>query len=220
MRSREITAALAIMDRLSFFPVYREEPKLSSDRSSLPARDFRSICDNLQSSTYQSTREWFDDVESVISSRESFFTDPNYLAMTRYIRRIFLRSCRRARVFTLQSWTDYVSHVRTKIALNMASGPSAVRQSASGLLPRISVQTDQSVLSEKEIQDFVRAAELLTEDDDHETMLRILNETENMPDLLGSNIVLDITRIRLSTVKKLQEFVRNTLSRRGIPYPE
>jgi hypothetical protein len=226
MRARDSDSAILVMNRLKFFAVILEEAKSSPMkgceglRGCTLARDFNDILAALESNKYGSTLDWMDNVELVIRSQETSATNPYHKAFIGHIRDIFVRSCHRYGLFTMTTWTQYVAKLKAKVSFNMQFAPANVKSAASPLMAKLALSKNEPVISLAEMKKFVQASELLTTDEDHEAMIKICGESEDLPELVSTNITLDLVRLKLSTVRALQDFVRNTLEQRGISYPQ
>jgi hypothetical protein len=102
----------------------------------------------------------------------------------------------------------------------MSQPPARVKQYGSSLGAAHTIKQSMPPLSEREMQNFVTAAEMLNTEEDHTEMLRIIDEMHPEVDPGSSEVYLDVTKINLPTVYALRDYMKTTLEKRGLKYPE
>jgi hypothetical protein len=102
----------------------------------------------------------------------------------------------------------------------MSQPPARVKQYGSSLGAAHTIKQSMPPLTEREMQNFVTAAEMLTSEADQTEMLRIIDEMHPEIDPGSTEVYLDVTRINLPTVYALRDFMRTALEKRGLKYPE
>lgn len=207
---------LKVLQRLDFFE------KISSSGESV----FKEIRSKLSRNQYKSADEFMAEVKAIIETVKQSNSDMFYQLFGDHVLSVFEKACRKHFLFTPQTWTDTVCKHREKVLRVMANGPGQISQYTEELAKKLVSQSKQPEITERELRNFIKASELLTQPDDHLELLKIVrdcsNDTErkHLPDLTATNIHIDLTILKPTTIRRLQHFVRTTLESRGIAYPQ
>jgi hypothetical protein len=103
----------------------------------------------------------------------------------------------------------------------MDGAPPKVKSRAAPLLAKLIRARPSQVLTDRELHNFVLAAEQLTEDDDHRALIEILrDEGHDTTELNKLDVTIDLTTLQSSTIRRLQACVRRALDAKGISYPD
>jgi hypothetical protein len=210
MRDRQRKSALSVMHRLHFF----------SGCTETSVSLFSAIERRLKDDRFGSLLDWIDSIESTIRNLEAAATSPNYVILARHARRVFAKQCQRHQLFTMETWCDHAAKVREKVVTVMESAPPNVKARASPILTKLVRQRHHDLITDRELQNFVRATEKLKDDDDHQELIRIVREGEEHLELSQLNISVDLSQLKLSTVRKLEAYVKKALAAKGLEYPE
>lgn len=210
MRERQRKSALSVMQRLEFF----------SGCTETSVSLFSAIERKLRDGRFESLLHWIDTVEYNIRNLEAAATNPNYISLACHARRVFAKQCRKHQLFTMETWCDHAAKVREKVVTVMESAPANVKARASPILTKLVRQRHHELIMDRELQNFVRATEQLNDDDDHQELIRMVREGEEHLELGQLNISVDLSQLKLVTVRKLEAYVRKAFAAKGLDYPE
>lgn len=121
-------------------------------------------------------------------------------------------------------WYELISYYRERIGKGMISGPERYL----GLMKKITKRFSEKETLESKKDDtvhiddlnaFTEAVKKLEEDSYHEKMIEIIEKNEtNLSNTSRTDLVVDLTSLKKSTVKELIGFVKRSLSEKGIKY--
>ena len=77
-----------------------------------------------------------------------------------------------------------------------------------------------SLFSENDMVNFVKASEMLKEDVYQREMLKIIDDNQPEVDNMEEHVEIDITKLNLTTLHALQDYMKTTLEHTGRKYPE
>jgi hypothetical protein len=222
MNERLRTPLTDVMLSLRFLPSPETATGNSkSKRKVYPHRAFETIEEKLKRNNYASLQDWRNDVEGTIRKYEESSSDPLYLALARYARVKFYKLCAAKHLFTMETWSTSVEKLREKAVIIMESGPPKAKARATPLLAKLIRARPAMVVSDRELRNFVAAAEKLTDDDDHRALIQILRDDGlDATELNKLNVTFDLTTLNVPTIRRLQAYVRTALEAKGIPYPD
>lgn len=222
-------AALEVMDRVMAHPISNlfkepiakgEEPERYYDVVKNP-QYLNPIRQKLENGQYKQIKDWMDDVELVWSNVELFYGGKSSWGFAAAEnRRLFAKEKSLFEQTMIGSWCREVYGLRTLVTELMTQPPEKVRQFADKLGAVRTMKHSQPLLSEKELQSFMQAAEMLTSDEDHREIIRIV--TEMQPELENGRqeIFVDVTKLKPSTVQAVTEYMKSALEKQGLKYPE
>jgi hypothetical protein len=210
------------MAALRFFPSTESEPDdLSINHMIFSKPAFAFIEEKLQRNEYSRLQDCIDDVETTIDKYEKSSSSVLYISLARHVRERFHKLCRDKRLFTIQSWCFEVQKLREAAISMMETAPPKVKSRSAPLLAKLIRSKPSQILSDRELQNFVRASEQLTEDDDQRALIQILrDEGVDVRELNKLNVTIDLTTLKSSTFRRLEAYVRRTFDVKGIPYPD
>ena len=225
--------ALDVLDRLLEHPLANQfidpiqpnENDTEFDKIVTNQQDLTSIKARLTNKEYMSTAKFYDDMESVWVSTEQYYsTDPHLSALcvvAAECRRTFNKLKRSIDVLSMGTWCSELFRLKSKIIDTMNQPPNKMKQysSSSSTNSNHSQKQTLNLLSEKEIQNFITASEMMNEDEQNE-IIRIISEIDPEIDETSSEIHLDITKMSLNSIYAVHDFMKSTLEKRGQKYPE
>ena len=216
---------VAIMDRLMDHPITKMFciPKNPVDETQ-PKR--LNYLDNIKlrliADKYSSIEEW---EREVISTFEASTNQPFST-----IEQIISEECKRlfkkekqfiSNKHSLKVWCSSLCKLRNKELLLTASAPKAI-QDISYEIPSYRKMVPIKEISEKELINFQKAAELIKSEEDQNEMLNLITDLqpELSPGAGQTNVWIDITKLSVSTFHVLVEHLKGVLSKQGTKYPE
>jgi hypothetical protein len=226
MNENVTDAAIAVMDSISKHPIANDfleppgEDGEASDSSAEP-RDFSTILSQLKEHQYPSIQNWLQDVEAIWAHAETTagLGSPQS-AVVNECRRLFDKYRRKIDVLTLNAWCSEIYRLRTRIADLMGQPPARLKQTGSGQGAASTMKPTFPPFSDKELQNFVSATELMTRDEDQAELLRILDDTHPELDTGGTDFLVDVSKISTQTAYAMRDYIRTSLDKRGIKYPD
>jgi hypothetical protein len=181
--------------------------------------DLETIEENLKNNKYESYEQWRADVNKVIEApipqadkRTRQYQD----LANKYVLDKLLKKWPG---LSLAKWADRVIELRRKIK-EISEEPPVMIQHHVPTLFNLKAINEMRILSEKEISNFIKAAEMCYSEENHMNMIDIIKEEEPDLQLKTDDIVLDINRLRPTTVSKLQKYMEKTLKDKGLEYPK
>ena len=207
--------AIAIMENLINHPIHK---------FTIPDSDnFQEILKKLKKNHYNDLQDWYNDIENVWSSAERFFEQNQqfeFLTAVSYQRSLFIKQRKQIDLCFFDSWKKEVYRLRTKFSDLLTTPPPKVRQEASSIIPSHVVKQNTPALTEKQVHQFVQAAEMLKNEEDQLAMIKIIDELQPEIDNGTMEIRLDVNKLNLNTIYTLREYMREALERHGQKYPE
>lgn len=224
------TTAVSIMDRIMKHPIANDyiEPILPGDGTESEyfekiknPQDLSSIRQRLIDGRYQTLQNWLDDVETVWKNAELYHgPQSHYASISQQCRKIFDKEKRALDVLSMGTWCGEVYRLRSRVYDLMGQPPTRVKQYASSLGSSHTMKQNMPLLTEREVQNFIAASEMLQMEEDHAEMIRIIDEMQPEIDPGKEELWLDVTKLSLPTIYALREYMRNSLEKRGQKYPE
>jgi hypothetical protein len=229
MNDRVRTAAIAVMDKIAAHPAANDflDPfQPSSDEQDYfdkitDPQDISTIRARLVENKYPSARQWLSDVDTVWSNAIAYKGEKSdHAAMAIRCRQLFEKYRRAVDVLSVGTWCSEVYRLRTRVYDLMGVPPAKVKQYASSLGAASTMKQNMPPLTEREVQSFVQASEMLTREEDHAEMLRIIDELHPEIDSGAADLVFDVTKMNTQTIYALRDYMNTTLEKRGQKYPD
>lgn len=224
------TRALAVqaMERLMAHPIAtefnepsskEEEPKKYGDI--VKPKALSPIKKKLEEDRYEMIQDWLDDIELVWSNVEHFYeSNSHWMAAAGENRRLFAKEKRIFERQIIGNWCGEVYDLRTEVTDLMTKPPEKVRQYADKLGSVRAMKPSQVLLSERELTAFITAGQMLSGDEDHREMIKILTSMQPELETGGAELFIDATGLELTTVSALKEYMTSALEKQGLKYPE
>ncbi|KAH0786732.1 Bromodomain containing protein [Histomonas meleagridis] len=197
--------------------IFKERLQLDDPYINLPI--LPDVISKLKKNQYKTVREWTDDIEAVWENAEYYEQQQYTVTIASECRHLFSKFRREIDVLSLPTWRSEVYRLRSRVYDLMGQPPAKVKQYASSLGAAHTMRQNMPVLTDKEIQLFIAASEMMTLDDQTE-MLKIIDEMQPEIDPGTTEISLDVTKINLPTIYALREYMKTALEKRGEKYPE
>ena len=184
--------------------------------------DLGTIRKNLEEKQYKRIQEWTEDVDLVWKNAE-LYNEPGtaFSLFASESRKIFEKLVRKTSIYVMSTWCSETYRLKNKITEIISNAPAgkikSVTQSASNSKQQKQVT---SLFSENDMVNFVKASEMLPSVEHQRELLRIIDENQPEIDNGNTNIEIDITKLNLSTLHALQDYMRTTIERAGLKYPE
>ena len=184
-------------------------------------QDFNSIKMKLQEKEYKNIRQVTNDVESIVKNSIQLNGEKSEITtLAKYCYDIYIKELREHDLLQLSEWCMEVFKYRSRITDLMSNLPSKVRQVSASLSVSKSLKNTAPVLSDRDLQNFITAAEKLQTEEDQKEMLRILNENQPELDTGYTELHLEVTRLNHQTISALRKYMTDALAKQGMSYPE
>jgi hypothetical protein len=228
MNDRIRRAAIAVMNQIAAHPAANDflDPfQPSADEPDYfekitDPQDISTIKARLASNEYTSVQQWLKDVDTVWSNAITYKGEKSdHAAMAVWCRQLFAKYKRSVDVLTIGTWCRELYRLRSRVYDLMALPPVKVKQYASASNSGHGSRQTMTPLTEAELQSFVAAGEMLS-DEEHAEMIRVIEELDPEFDSASPDLVLDVTTLNLRTIYALRDFMKTALEKRGQKYPE
>ena len=207
MNGARAVAAAAVTSELMSHPATLpfQEPRTEGQSLS----DVKS---RLEAGLYQSVAEWCADIEAIWKSTEdSTNSAPLMIKAAQYSRQLFAKLKARMGVLGMDDWCQAVICLRARMAKLSGAPPNVVRKFAVGMPEFVTLASREGIepISDREIKNFMRAATMIPD----EKMRQDL-------DCRGSEVWIDITKLRFGTFLALKTYMTEELQAAGMEYPQ
>jgi len=183
--------------------------------------DLGTISENIQNQKYIRFSQISDDVELVWKNAETYNEPGSIICVcANEGRKIFKKICRENTIFMMNSWCSESSRLRQSINSLISKPPFKVRQSTSLLVPQRAPRSNIPLFTEKDMQNFVIASQMLNYPSNQQEMFRIINENQPELDNGSEELVLDVTKLSLTTLHAIKDYIKAALEKKNMKYPE
>ena len=229
MNEKMKNEAIEAIDRIIAHPIsfiFRQPfpadkaPQEYFDKLKQPS-DLNMVKKRLQEGQITTVQQWFDEMETVWSNAEILTTkDKNYSVIISENRKLFNKERKKLNGMNIGQWCGHVYEMRTEITDLMNQPPSKIKQFTDTLGAARSTKPNQQKMNERDLQNFIKATEMLTSDEDQKELIRIV--TEQQPDLdTGNNeIFIDVSKLNPTTLSLIKDYIKQSLEKNGKKYPE
>lgn len=231
MESQHKEIAIRIMDELCDHPITSTFLDPVPTGEDAPAKyfeiikkpiDLGTIKKNLGDGKYATLQEWISDVELVWKNAETYNEPGSAVAVNAGEgRRIFEKLSRRTSKYLMGAWCSEAYRLKRKITEIIQNPPQGkvknVTQNANNSKQQ---KHNISLFSENDMVNFVKASEMLKEDVYQREMLKIIDDNQPEVDNMEEHVEIDITKLNLTTLHALQDYMKTTLEHTGRKYPE
>jgi hypothetical protein len=220
-------AAIDVMEQIASHPAANDfldpfqpsaEEKDYFDKITDP-QDLTTIRARLVNNEYPTVQHWLKDMDTVWSNAILYKGEKSdHGSMALWCRTRFAKYRRTVDVLSIGTWGRELYRLRGRLYDLMGSPPVKVKQYASSGSAHPPKQA-MPPLTERELQNFVTAGELMTEEDQDE-IVRIIEDQDPELDITASEPILDVTVLGLGTIYALRDYMKGALEKRGQKYPE
>ncbi|KAH0792165.1 Bromodomain containing protein [Histomonas meleagridis] len=203
-------------------PIQPNEGDTEFEKIVTNPQDLTSIKNRLINNEYTSISKFYDDMESVWVSTEQYYsTDPHLMVIAADCRKTFNKLKRSIDVLSMGTWCTELFRLKNKAIEIMNQPPNKMKQYSSSSSSNSNHTQKQtlSLLSEREIQNFITASEMMNEEEQNE-IVKIISEIDPEVDPSKPEINLNVTKMNLSAIYAVRDFMKNALEKRGQKYPE
>jgi hypothetical protein len=197
-------------------------------------KDLSTVKGRLASLAYTQIYEFLSDMETIWTNCETFYGDPvNSPDVSPQDRRLFkLAAAEGRRLFakertiferpTVAAWCEKVYNLRTAVTDLMTQPPGKVKQFAANIGTARTMKQAQPPVTERELRNFIIAGQLITSDEDHREMIKILTSAQGNaePETTGHEWHVNVTTLAPATLQALKEYMKKALEKSGQKYPE
>jgi hypothetical protein len=229
MNDRVRRAAIDVMDQIAAHPAandfldpFQPAPEEHDYFAKIQdPQDISTIRTRLIENGYESVQQWLNDVETVWANVIAYKGEKSHqAAMATWCRSLFEKYRRKVDVLSVGTWGSEVYRLRSRVYVVMGQPPAKVKQYASSLGAANTMKQPMPPLTEREVQCFVQACDVLMKEEDHAEMLRIIDELHPEIDTGGADLAIDVTKMNSQTIYALRDYMKTTLEKRGQKYPE
>ncbi|EAX96965.1 Bromodomain containing protein [Trichomonas vaginalis G3] len=183
--------------------------------------DLGTIKQKLEENKYEGFKDFHTDVELVWKNAETYNepgTTVSILAAEG--RKVFAALCRKENMFLLCTWCNEAYRLKKKLSEVIQSAPNKIKQYINNQSNQKQNKQNNTLFTETEMVNFVKASKMLPSEDCQRDMLKIINEHQPEIDTGLETLDVDITNFSLPTMHALQDYMRSTLEHAGLKYPE
>lgn len=183
--------------------------------------DLGTIKERLQQNKYQTFDDFYADVDLVWKNAE-LYNEPEtavYFISTES-RRVFNAICRKENLFVISSWCNEVYRLKKKLSDVIQSAPNKIKQHVNNLQNQKQPKQNNTLFTENEMINFVKASKMLPNEECQSDMIRIIDEHQPEIDTGLQTMNIDITNLSLQTMHALHDYMKSTLEHAGLKYPE
>ena len=184
-------------------------------------KHLKEIYDNLEKKKYKHIKEWYDDVETVWSNAELFHGKNTAFGIAAAEnRKIFQKEKVLFEESNTQVWCKNVYDTRTYLTDMMNNLPPKIKQFTDSLGTARFLRRNKNLPNEKEINNFIKATEMISDEKDQLEMIRLFKEKQ--PELDNGDLILniDVASLNNATFNKLRDYVKLALEKQNKKYPE
>lgn len=229
MNEKDRQNAIKIMEKLMEHPVTKlfHDFKNVENYDGLTSSKFPSLSiikSRLQNNDFLNINEWKNQVELCWSNHTNF-QEKNinyYSIVSNECKKIFEKLTNRMNLSSLEIWCSNVNYFQS-IQLSYARQPPRKFFSITNQLDSFKKIDNKKIipLSNSEIKAFMQANNMIKSDDISIGLANIL--TELQPEFKTANaneLWVDLTKLDISTVRALQDYLKVELEKQGDHYPQ
>lgn len=248
MDEKTKTAALNVLDKLLvhsitkifYDPSITNEDESDNNSTEDPANqiDFSIIKSNIENNKYSSIQQFFNDVDKVWKNIEAFdeddaiqSTDNAYITLAaEECSRLFNKLCTDENLFTIGSWCKAYAKAASQLKEVLQQCPIAKFKSIfSGIgnngngSNNNKVKNGHTLYTEQELENFVKASELLRNKIGSEFDRDICDFiTKYQPEIDNGekNVVISVTNLKPQTLSHIKVYIKDYLQKLGTKYPD
>ena len=183
-----------------------------------------SVLSRLESSSYLSIENWKEDVASIW---EAAIQTPELgcsagLAVLNECKRLFSKLCRYVDDSDMASWCSEVEKLTSNQVVLSTSCPTAIRQCISEAPEFREIERTVALepMSKEELNAFLKASTMITDEVALDEMLQIVNERQSRLAARGKEVWIDATKLKYQTITALKDYMKRILESQGQSYPE
>lgn len=184
--------------------------------------DLGTIKKKLEENQYDDFQAFYSDVDLVWKNAETY-NEPGIgiSVLAAESRRIFSALCRKENLFLLSTWCNETYRLKKKLSEVIQSAPNKIKQFVNNQQnQKQNKQTNNTLFTESEMVNFVKASQMLPNEDCQRDMIRIITDHQPEIDNGRETMNIDITNLSLPTMHALQDYMKSTLEHAGLKYPE
>ena len=214
MKASEKRAALHATKELMSHPV----AKIFCDPDISPA--LPSVLTRLTDNQYDSIDAWAKDIDSVWENALQRAPDqPNVANIVNLCRKLTLKARRRVDALGVSGWFSQLAAVRRKQLRLAASSPDVVRRVV-GDAPDFRAMEGLDFLSEgpmteKRLKEFMLDTNSVESETQLAEMLYIVKDRQPEIDCRGTEVWIDLTKLKYQTIWALDEYMKGALADKG-----
>lgn len=186
--------------------------------------DLKKIKEKVDSKEYNEVHEIIGDLEKM---REFIKThnkrkDENIRNCTEYVFELFIKQLLKKKLAPKEYWARNLNNTKYNLTElmtvklhNTKYKSLAPSKSSINVIPQKAHN-----FSDREIQSFIKAFEMLQGDDHHKEMIRLLNEYQPDVDIGEKDIKVDVTRLATETFEAIRHYMRSAITAMGQEYPD
>ena len=219
--------AIIVMERLMSHPITAPFLKPVECDDGNKQTSLTIITDTLKSNNYSSFQNWIDDIEKCWTEIENkYLADASNDEKKKYIlylssesRKLFQKEKKIIDILSITNWGAEVCRLRSKISDQLSIPPPKIKPDAIAIGTSRLAKQDVTFLNEKELDNFIKATEMMQSDEEQSELQRIIQE--NQSELLNNSYDrIDVTKLNMQTIQQLITYMKSVIEKRGEHYPE
>lgn len=210
---------LSIINELLRHPITTSVRNL--ERSEKATIDLTEIKNKVAQNQYTSIPQMCNDIETVWKELEERSQDSQAnIKISCECRRLLGKLRMRFDTSDVPQWCNSIYRVRSALTNLMTQPPEKVGQIIPSIGKARPTKINRTGMSERDVYNFLQAANMITKPEDHKGMIKIINEMQPEIETSSIDVNLNIDDINSATAEALRNFIRAALERDGLKYPE
>jgi len=182
--------------------------------------DLSVIRQRLETKYYPNISSFCNDLENVWVCFESISNESIHQIIANECRRLLNKLRKHNELHDVPRWCGSVYKIRTSLTKVMSTPPEAVVKFVPALGKARPSKQNTSGMSEREMYNFLLAAESIKSDEHHREMIRILNDFQPEIDSSTTEVSININDLKPDAAEALKNYIRTIIEKEGGHYPE
>jgi hypothetical protein len=203
-------------------PVDRTEPPPGYFNVIRSPENLANVRSRLQSGQFASIDDWYSSLEAVWQNAEIYYgKTSHYGIVAAFCRQLCSGMKKDVEEPSLKNWCSEVTRLRQK-SLNLGGNPPGRVLGIAQTLPdyrRFPHEKQILVLSNQDLKDFELAASHVSDEGRMRDMLEIVRDCQPRLDCAGKEVWLDLTKLTVTTILVLREYLQGYFEEQGLRYP-
>lgn len=207
-----------IMNELYKHPITTSMRKII--KGSNASLDLETIKQKLKTNSYQNLAAMCNDLDTVWTELAKRQNSEEANKVANECRKILGKLRNKYDISELPQWCNVVYKVRGLLTNVMTQPPEEVVQTIPSIGKAKPIKPSRSGMNEREMYNFLQASNMIKKDEDHREMIRIVNEMQPDIDCSSQDVNVNVNDLNAETAEALKNFMRTTLEKQGLRYPE
>ena len=209
----------SIINQLFLHPITLSMRKLPRDQNT--TIDLEEVRFNVLNRRYSAVSQMCNDLEKIWRELEDRNQNSQIaIKIANECRRLLGKLRAQYDSSVLSQWCNTVYKIRSNLTLGMTQPPDAVTQVIPAIGKARPTKLSPTGMSEREMYNFLIAADMITKTEDHREMIKIVNQLQPELESSSMEVNLSVNDLNAQTAQALKNYMRTALERDGLTYPE